>query len=204
MYLRRYTDLPSLLYLLRNRKLTLIDPKSWDDSNDSHYISEYKRKNELASVLALCLTKATETYHHWKIFSGSSSGTCIRFKRSTLLNALKATPVVSGDVQYLMLGAARNTCPKLEDLPYIKRAAFTDENEYRLIYESKTKNLTKLDVDIPLACINRITLSPWLHKSLVGPIKTAIKEIPGCEKFEVVRSSLIGNEEWKKIGENAT
>ena len=29
-YLRRYTDLTGLIYLLRKRKLTLLDPSSWD------------------------------------------------------------------------------------------------------------------------------------------------------------------------------
>lgn len=30
-YLRRYTDLTALIYLLQKRKLTLLDPSSWDD-----------------------------------------------------------------------------------------------------------------------------------------------------------------------------
>ena len=34
-YLRRYTDLPAVFYLLRQRKLTLLDPASWNDKNDS-------------------------------------------------------------------------------------------------------------------------------------------------------------------------
>jgi hypothetical protein len=41
-YLRRYTDLTALIYLLRKRKLTLLDPSSWDDSNDSYYLTLYK------------------------------------------------------------------------------------------------------------------------------------------------------------------
>jgi hypothetical protein len=53
-YLRRYTDLTALIYLLRKRKLTLLDPSSWDDSNDSHYLTLYKEKRKLKSVLALC------------------------------------------------------------------------------------------------------------------------------------------------------
>src|SRR6266849_2421317 len=36
-YIRRYTDLTALIYLLRRRNLTLLDPSSWDDSNDSYY-----------------------------------------------------------------------------------------------------------------------------------------------------------------------
>lgn len=203
-YLRRYTDLPSLIYLLSQKQITLLDPKSWDDSNDSHYLAEYKNKKGLLSILALCFSKAPETYHHWKVFSGGTAGVCIRFKRTTILNSLKNSGVIMGDVQYLSLGDAKRERPKFEDLPFIKRAAYIDESEFRLIYESPTLELGKLDIDIPLSCVNRITLSPWLHKSLVTPIKSVIQNIPGCEKMEVVRSTLIGNEAWKNIARNVT
>ena len=43
-YLRRYTDLTALIYLLRNGKITLLDPETWDDSNDSHYLAVYKKR----------------------------------------------------------------------------------------------------------------------------------------------------------------
>ena len=203
IYLRRYTDLPTLLYLLSQRQITLLDPKSWDDGNDSHYIAEYKEKKRLISVLALCFSKAPETYHHWKVFSGSTAGVCIRFKRTTLLRSLEDKELKLGDVKYLTLGDARKNRPILDDLPFIKRAAYIDEDEFRMIYESDTQVMSKLDVEIPLNCVNRITLSPWLHKDLVATIKAIVQQIPGCEKMEVVRSTLIGNEQWKKIGGNA-
>lgn len=66
-YLRRYTDLTALIYLLRKRKLTLLDPGSWDDSNDSHYLTLYKEKRKLKSVLALCFMQTDERYHHWSV-----------------------------------------------------------------------------------------------------------------------------------------
>ena len=50
-YLRRYTDLPALLHLLTEQKLTLFDPKTWDDKNDAFYISLYKEKKKLKTVL---------------------------------------------------------------------------------------------------------------------------------------------------------
>ena len=60
-FLRRYTNLPALLYLLRERKITLLDPASWDDKNDSYFLSLYHQKKQLKSVLALCFTPAFET-----------------------------------------------------------------------------------------------------------------------------------------------
>ena len=71
-FLRRYTDVPALIYFLRERKITLLDPQSWDDSNDSHYLTLYREKNRLRSVLALCFTQTSETYHHWRVFSGGT------------------------------------------------------------------------------------------------------------------------------------
>jgi len=35
--LRRYTELPSLVYMLAHRRLTLLDQSSWDDKNDSYF-----------------------------------------------------------------------------------------------------------------------------------------------------------------------
>ena len=61
----RYTDSPALVYLLKEQKVTLLDPQSWDDSNDSYYLRLYRERKRLQSVLALCFTQASETYHHW-------------------------------------------------------------------------------------------------------------------------------------------
>lgn len=202
--LRRYTDIPALIYLLTKRKITLLDPKSWDDSNDSHYISLYKQRNKLKSVLALCFTESDETYHHWRVFAGGTGGVCIRFDRASLLEAFsKHDGVRFEKVQYPTLVDLRRKTPATMDLPFIKRYAFHPEEEYRAIFESNSKELSKLDVTIPLSCISRITLSPWGHKSLSAPLKTLLKSIDGCGGLEVVRSTLIGNEEWKNIGASA-
>lgn len=39
--LRRYTNLPSLLYMLTKKKITLLDPDTWDDKNDSWFLDIY-------------------------------------------------------------------------------------------------------------------------------------------------------------------
>ena len=70
--LRRYTDVTSLIHIRRRRKITLLDPTTWEDKNDSKFLSIYKDKNNLKTVLALCFTDAPETSHHWKVFSPGS------------------------------------------------------------------------------------------------------------------------------------
>ena len=202
--LRRYTDIPALSYLLSERKITMLDPKSWDDSNDSHYISVYKSKRKLKTVLALCFSQTSETYHHWRVFANNSSGVCIRFHRDALFKAIKKQKGVNAEeVEYLTLKEIRSKKLDVQKLPFIKRAAFQDEDEFRIIYESSSDTLLKLDISISLSCIDRITLSPWMHKSLVTSVKKMLKSIKGCEHIEIVRSTLISNEEWKNIAYEA-
>src|SRR4051794_22606996 len=64
------------------------------------------------------------------------------------------------------------------------------------------KKKDKHDVDIPLTCIQRIVLSPWIHPSLVHDLKAMLKSIPLCEEIDIDRSGLIGSAEWKELGEN--
>ena len=45
--LRRYTQLPGLFYMLSEKKVTLLDPSSWDDKNDSYFLELYKAKRKL-------------------------------------------------------------------------------------------------------------------------------------------------------------
>jgi hypothetical protein len=84
-YLRRYTDLPFLLDYLRTKELALLSPKMWDDKNDSHYLESYAKTNGFATTYALCLTEASETYHHWKVFTSGANGVCIEFKKEALI-----------------------------------------------------------------------------------------------------------------------
>ena len=182
----------------------MLDPQTWEDKNDSHFLSVYKEKRKLKTVLALCFADASETYHHWRVFADGSSGVCIRFKRKGLLRAFaKQTGIRKRSVEYLALNDIKNRKPKLQELPFLKRAPYVDEGEFRIIFESETDSYTSLDIEIPLSCIERITLSPWIHSALVGDLKETLKEIDGCDKLSIVRSTLISNERWKKIGDEA-
>ena len=201
--LRRYT-IPALIYLLRERKITLLDPAWWDDKNDSYFLSLYRQKKDLKSVLALCFTPAFETYHHWWVFAGGSSGACISFDQAKLLKAVKKqVGVTAKAVRYLTLANIRDMKVKIAALPFLKRSAYEDEREFRIIHESSTNQYNSLDVTIPLACIERITLSPWIPAALSDHVKSTIKEIDGCGSMKVYRSTLISNENWKALGESA-
>lgn len=201
--LRRYTNVPALLYMLRRSRLTLLNPATWDDRNDSHYIQLYQEKRNLGAVLALCFTEAGETYHHWKVFSPGGSGVCVRFKKDLLLAHLsKRTSIRSGAAQYKMMDHVRTARLSVDDLPFLKRYAFRDEQEFRLLYDTKNKLQSK-DFPFPLESIDRITINPWLNARLADAIFDTVRELKGCAKLSIGQSSLVNNGEWKKLGANA-
>ncbi len=203
-YLRRYTDLTALMYLLHKRKVTLLDPASWDDKNDSYYLTQYKEKRGLKSVLALCLMQSDERYHHWSVFAPGPSGVCIKFNRDKFLAAVrKHSHIHMHPVRYMTLSEIRRTQLNVADLPFMKRHAFEHEDEFRIIHTSKTQRLSTLDISIPLSCIEKITLSPWMYSGLSRYVKQTLWAIKGCEDLEIMRSTLISNEEWKELGEDA-
>jgi hypothetical protein len=94
--------------------------------------------------------------------------------------------------------------PKINELPFLKRAGFADESEVRAIFESRSETLSYLDIKIDLAFIPKIVLSPWLNKRLSETVKKVIAGIPGCEDIKVTRSTLVGNTTWKNLGDQAT
>ena len=192
--------------MLTHHCITLLDPATWDDTNDSYYLLRYKEKRGLKTVLALCLTEADETYHHWRIFSHGPAGVCIDFHRADLIAALRREAGVTvKQVEYRKIRVDRRQVspPKVSELPFLKRQGFLAEKELRAVYESLTKELKFLDIQIGLSCIRRITLSPWLNYRLKPATADAIHAIHGCAGLDVRRSTLIGNSEWRKLGDQA-
>jgi len=203
--LRRYTDLPAVLRLLTDKQLTLLDPKSWDDRNDSFYMSIYKERKKLKTVLALCFSQSPETYHHWRVFSNGSAGVCIVFDRAKILKALGKVPGLSTNtVSYFTLKKARRATFRVDQLPFVKRYGYKPEDEFRAMYTSSTEEELALDVPITIDCISSISLSPWMHASLSKASAAAIRAIDGCDRLKVSRSTLISNEQWKALGQAAT
>lgn len=190
--------------MLQAKSLTLLDPSTWDDGNDTFYVNEYKRRKRLRSVLAVCLSGAEESYHYWKVFAGHPSGLCIRLRQGTLLKALRSIPGVAvGVMDYRAMTAARKRALSVDEFPFVKRSAYIDEKEVRVLWQSATEARTSLEIPIPTGCIGRVTLSPWLPKSLVAAMKSMLRSIDGCSQLEVVRSTIIASEEWKNIARNA-
>lgn len=204
-YLRRYTDLPALLNMLSAKQITLLDPKTWDDRNDSFFMSLYKERKNLKALLALCFSQTSETYHHWRVFSNGPAGVCVVFDRAALLNAIQNVPgVLTGGIEYLTLKDAKARGLKADGLPFVKRYGFKPEKEFRVVYASFAEELPSLDIPIQIDCIQSISLSPWMPPSLSKATVAAIRAIDGCAKLKVSRSTLVSNEQWKSLGKSAT
>jgi hypothetical protein len=202
--LKRYTNVPALLYLLKNRAVTLLDPKSWDDRNDSYFLSLYKEKMALKTVLAVCFTEIGETYHHWRVFADGSSGVCITFKHDALINAIKKNAEVRvGPVEYVTIEKLKGMNLRIKKLPFIKRYGFQDESEFRIIYANKVSIHDTMDIAVPLDCIEKISLNPWIPKALADSLKDTLRSIEGCKKIKISRSNLIDSAKWKNIGSSA-
>lgn len=196
--IRRYTNIASALHILRNRSITLLNPAFWDDKNDAYYLAQYKQRNRAASVLALCFARAPETYHHWRVFSSGGDGLCVEFSETRLNEAIaKDESVTARDVVYKEINEVTATPVAIGDLPFLKRIPYRDEQEFRLLYVSQIEKTEFYPIQIPISAISRITLSPWMAAPLAQSVKETLKELPGCSKLKVYRSTLIENERWK-------
>ena len=107
-------------------------------------------------------------------------------------------------VEYLTIKSMRSKKLAQSKLPFIKRYPFKPENEMRLLWESETEKRESFGMRFDSSAIARITLSPWLHPSLVEPLKSLLKSLPECRGYKIYRSTLVGNAEWQRHGREAT
>jgi len=195
--LNRFTSLPILLEMLTSRCIALLNPANWEDRNDSYYIEEYRKEKKLLAVLAICFTSGRETYHHWKIYSDGQAGICIEFDKKKVLQQIQNMKDLRwGDVDYKWIKENRKPSP--EQWPFLKRKPFEDESEFRIIYESSQGDEKIKKVPVSLKCINKITISPWLHESTFKTVSRIIRSIRGCRRLKINRSTLLENRKWKR------
>jgi hypothetical protein len=202
-YIRRYTTISAMLDILRRQELPLLNPDNWDDRNDRYFMARYKEARKLAGLYALCAAQCSETYHHWRVFTGAADGACLELRRRPLELALAQIERVRfGAVDYLLLDEVDGLAPAdIQRLPFVKRHGFSAEEEYRIILESDEPQGAALSIELPLDLVGRIYLNPWLPKSLAESVIATVREIPGCKKLSIQRSHLIDSARWKKAGD---
>lgn len=199
--LRRYTNLVCAIHLLRNKRLTLVNPNKWDDKIDSFFMEEFRQRIDAASVLALCFTKTKETYHHWRVFGYGLDGICIEFNRKKLVESFQGYEGIKfGDIEYIRLSKMlmKKGLPT-ERLPFVKRFQYEDDSEFRIIFVDKMESKDFVEISIDCSSINKIILSPWVTKALAEPVRECIHCIDGCADLDIRRSTAIESEHWKKV-----
>lgn len=197
--LRRYTSLPALLRILRQRAITLLPPDSWDDQNDRELMRAYAGATRSKTCLALCFAQAAETYHHWKVFSPGNDGVCIVFNKEKLIAEADARSIRHGPVKYLTLEKIKEEQPKLIELPFSKRTAYKDEKEYRFLFDSATESHASKDVPIIPEMIERILINPWVPDPLYKATKETILAIAGFKDTKVFQSSVRNARDWREL-----
>lgn len=197
--LNRFTTLPVLLDLLQRQKLTLLDPKSWEDKNDSEIILEYKNKKKIKNLFAICLSHGDETIHHWKTFSNGSSGCLIEFDAQKLFAIIDKIPNLKhSEITYRKLSdiESKTTKLKVDDIPFTKRWPYRCEEEYRIIVESDIETEKVFDIDINLDIIKRITINQQMPETIYKTIKEYLKNLKGNPDSRINRSTLFENKRW--------
>jgi hypothetical protein len=198
--LNRFTSLPFAIDLLLKKEITLLNPETWEDRNDAYYIERYCEEQNLGSVLAICFSMESETFHHWRVFSHGSSGVCIEFDKDKLLEAFSANEGFRHrEVSYQSILELQSIQPTRDSWPFLKREPFKDEREFRITFETKDRNMASKRVAIDLPSIRKVTLSPWLPNDVADSVTQIIKKIEGCKNLNVNRSSLIDNARWKAV-----
>jgi len=148
----------------------------------------------------LCFTHNDETIHHWQTYAGNASGVSIVFDREVLLNAITQVKGVShGDVRYLTINKAKENRFELEEIPFLKRVPYKTDDEFRIVYGTSRKRKKPLQIPLPVNCITRIHLSPWLPKKLSKTVAQNLRTAANDPKLPISRSTLLENEQWKKL-----
>jgi hypothetical protein len=162
----------------------------------------YRLESGAGSVLALCCTRATETYHHWRVFTDGNDGVCVEFFRRPFEAALKAMgDVEARPVSYLRVKDLEEfTALDVARLPFIKRLGFKDEREWRVIAHTSDVAVEALPIGIELNWVNRIVTNPWMPPGLVDNLREIVHRLDDCGGVRVEPSRLTNSRRWKAAG----
>ncbi|MFD2602802.1 DUF2971 domain-containing protein [Flavobacterium suzhouense] len=195
--LNRFTTLPILLDMLERKKLTLLNPRLWEDKNDSEIILEYKSRKGIENLFALCFSHDDETIHHWKTYSNGPSGCVIEFDAKKLFAILDEIPGLKhGKIIYKKIDDVSSKKKiELDDVPFTKRWPYRCEEEYRIIYETNEK-MDFYEIEFPLSVIRKVTISQQMPEQIYNTIKKHLKGTAKDPDKRISRSTLYENQRW--------
>ena len=194
--LNRYTTLPVLLDMLKRKKLVLLDSASWEDRNDSEILLEYKKRKKLQALFSLCFSHGDETIHHWRTFADGISGCCIEFDSKKLVALLGTLDDVRfGPVVYRKIKDLKDGTITVKTMPFTKRWPYRCEEEFRIIWESRTK-APGYEIDFDLRLIRKITISQRMPTQVYSTIREYLRSAFRNPDQRINRSTLYENQIW--------
>jgi len=196
--LRKFTSLAVAIDLLRNKRIVLVDPRNWVDRNDIAYLQEYKRRKALKSLALTCFTTKVEQYHHWKSFADGTDGVCIHFHAKPLIDHVaRQSGFRGGLVTYRRNTEKENWTPKTGEIPFLKRLAYRDEGEYRILFEDKEQVHETKPLPLDLSYVSRIVISPRLAEGLFPAVKEQLASIAPDARIPITQSSILDSVLWR-------
>jgi len=195
-HINRYTTLPVLLDMFKRKRLVLLDPKSWEDKNDSEILLEYKKRKMAQKLFALCFSYGDETIHHWKTFADGISGCCIEFDPKKMIALLKTFPRVRyGAVTYKKLKELKDATIDIDDIPFTKRWPYRCEEEFRVIWTGRTKQ-SEYEIPFDLRLITKVTINQRMPEQVYETIRDYLREAFKHPEQKINRSTLFQNSVW--------
>lgn len=183
--------------------LVLPRARSWDDRNDRVAIEQYERHCDGNRCYALCMTSGSETYHHWKIFTSGIGGVCLKLDRRILLDHLGTIQNATlRDIQYWSLNEFKASELDVNDIPFIKRYAYRDEKECRLVLVNDQDSPT-LQLELPRDAIKGIILNPWVDEDTAIAMKEVLRTAAKNPELKVNRTELLNSARWQERIEDA-
>lgn len=201
--LRRYTDVLSLLDILRHNRLTLLSPSRWYDQNDALGLKQYSARKGRGEAFALCLAEGKEQAHHWQIFAGHSHGLCIQFDRDEFIAFFRTKsnfPILHGPVVYCNLTQIREmNAIETDVLPFLKRDTFEAEKEYRVVaWDDDLFDERSYTIRMPAKMIKKVTLGPTMPDTLADTLREIACKLNGCADIPFAHSRLVNNAAWAR------
>ena len=192
MILNRFTTIEKMLEIVQTETLLMSNPAYWEDKNDSSILEIYKNKRGLKSLFAVCFTKGAETIYHWGAFAIKSEACCIEIAGDELINDYRTNGFSAREVSYVQINEMKEKVKSIDQLPFVKRYPYRNEEEFRIIFESKKKH-TRPTLAVPRAYIKKITINQHLPKEIFDLLNEKIER---AWNIPVNRSTVIKNNRW--------
>ena len=100
--------------------------------------------------------------------------------------------IIHGSIEYVRMSDIKKVIQKPEQIPFVKRYPYRNEEEYRVICESKRK-VARPSLNLPRTAIRKVTINQFLPREIFELIKQKIEvqwNVP------VNQSTIIKNTTW--------